>query len=275
MTHSFSRTRWHASVALAAIASAAAALLLTSGSAVGSPSASQYQYGAPAPITNPVVTGTLQVGRELTVTTGTWSSTTPLSFTYRWGRCGSQGLVCTQIAGAQSNKYLLVAADQGHRIRPYVWATNSSGQTKAEVDATPLIAPPIVTVTGGNRMIAAANVTLPNRLVVNSVTYSQNPIRSRLQATQMRVHVSDRNGVSVQNALVYTIGIPYNRIQNLSEVRTDSTGWATLNLVPAADFPRTGFLVLFVRARVEGQDVLGGTSTRRLVQVTIQAPNGN
>ena len=51
-----------------------------------------------------------------------------------------------------------------------------------------------------------------------------------------------------------------------------ANGWATVSLQPAQFFPRKGYLVLFVRARVEGQDLLAGTSTRRLVQVTIAPP---
>ncbi len=90
----------------------------------------------------------------------------------------------------------------------------------------------------------------------------------------MKIHVSDSHQNSVQNALVFLQGVPYSRIGNVPEVRTDATGWATVQLQPAQFFPRTGYLVLFVRARVDGQDMLGGTSTRRLVQVTIAAPNG-
>jgi hypothetical protein len=126
-----------------------------------------------------------------------------------------------------------------------------------------------------DKTIVAANVALPNRLVIDSVAYSQSPIRSRTQPTQMRAHVVDASGRAVQNALVYAIGVPYSRIKAVPEVRTDTTGWATMSLVPGQFFPRTGYLVLFVRARVEGQDLLGGTSTRRLVQVTIAAPSGS
>ncbi len=123
-------------------------------------------------------------------------------------------------------------------------------------------------------MIAAASVSLPDRLVIDKVAYSQNPIRSRHAPTQMKVHVNDANGKSVSNALVYVVGVPYSRILAVPEVRTDASGWATMNLVPGRYFPRTGYLVLFVRARVQGQDLLGGTSTRRLVQATIGTPNG-
>jgi len=74
---------------------------------------------------------------------------------------------------------------------------------------------------------------------------------------------------------VFVQGLPYSRVATMPEVRTDGNGWATLALQPGQFFPRKGYVVLFVRARVDGQDPLGGTSTRRLVQVTIAAPNGS
>ena len=123
--------------------------------------------------------------------------------------------------------------------------------------------------------ILAHDVVLPNRLVIDKIAYSQNPIRSRVTPTQIRVHVSAAGGKSVQSALVYVLGVPYNRIANAPEVATDNSGWATISLSPLRSFPRTGYLVLFVRAHVQGQDLLGGTSTRRIVQATIGAPNGS
>jgi hypothetical protein len=56
------------------------------------------------------------------------------------------------------------------------------------------------------------------------------------------------------------------------EVSTDQTGWATLTIVPTRNMPlgRRNALVMFVRARVEGQALLAGSSTRRLVQTLIR-----
>jgi hypothetical protein len=255
--------------ALAITVAAAAALIVTSDRASGA-AAAQYQYGAPAPVAQPVVSGTAQAGKQLTTTNGTWSSSTAISaWHYEWTRCDAQGANCLQIPGASTSVYTLTAADIGHRIRSYVSATNAVGTTQGYSDPT---LPVVGTV--GPKLIPASNVVLPNRLVIDSLTYSQNPIRSRLTPTQMRVHVSDSGGNSVQGAQVYALGVPYSRIANAPIVATDATGWATLSLVPQRAFPRTGYLVLFVRATVQGQDLLGGTSTRRLVQVTIDAPNG-
>jgi hypothetical protein len=53
------------------------------------------------------------------------------------------------------------------------------------------------------------------------------------------------------------------------ERRTGVDGWATLRMVPRANFPiRNGYNVqFFVRARKPGENILRGVAVRRLVQV--------
>lgn len=261
-------------VALAAVAVGCVAEIVGSARAAGAASAAEYQYGAPAPMAAPAISGSAVTGQKLATTNGTWSSPTTISsWTYRWARCDGQGANCLEIPGADSNTYTLTTTDVGHTLRAYVWATNAVGTTEQ-------YSPPSAVVTAAGtssntKVSLAASVVLPNRLVIDNVSYSQNPIRSRQTPTQMRIHVVDRSGKPVQGALVYVVGVPYNRVANAPEVPTDSTGWASVTLAPLRALPRTGYLVLFARARVSGQDLLGGTSTRRLVQVTIGVPNGS
>jgi hypothetical protein len=55
------------------------------------------------------------------------------------------------------------------------------------------------------------------------------------------------------------------------ETATDSTGWATIQVRPTRNMPlRRGDLVMFVRARKPGDNLLAGVSTRRLVQEPIR-----
>ena len=245
----------------------AAVVVAGSGSAAGNASSAQYQYGAPVNTAAPTVSGAPEVGQTLTANDGTWTSTTPVTYSLQWVSCDAQGANCAAIAGATAQTYVVKATDVGRRIAVSVTAKNTNGSTTAQSAATAPAAYP------SGKSIQASTVALPDRLVVDKVEYSANPIRSRLTPTQMRVHVSDAHGNSVAGSLVYVVGIPYSRIGVMPEVQTDSAGWATLSLRPDRFFPRTGYLVLFVRARVSGQDALGGTSTRRLVQVTIAAPS--
>ena len=273
MTQSASRGRFVASIVLTALLAGAAILLVGGGIAAGSPSSAQYEYGHPVPTAPPRIGGTAQVGQTLTTTNGTWTSTSNVSlYGYAWGRCDTSGANCVAIGGANSSSYTLVDADQGHTIRSYVTATNSAGSTQSTSSPTATVA---AAPTQTGKQVAAANVTLPNRLIIDKVSYSANPIHARHTPTTMKIHVSDSHANSVSGALVFALGVPYSRIANMPEVTTDASGWATVQLQPAQQFPRTGYLVVFVRARVQGQDQLGGTSTRRLVQVTIGAPNGS
>jgi hypothetical protein len=252
---------------LAVFAVVAAAMVATGGRAAGTTSAAQYQYGVPVNTAAPAITGTAEVGQTLTTTNGTWNGATPMTYAVKWTSCDANGAACVDIAGATSTTYKVQTSDTGRRLRAFVTATNSSGSGQAASAPTVAIAQP------KNRVLQATDVKLPDRLVVDKVTYSANPIRSRTTPTQMRVHVADSFGNSVQGSSVYVIGIPYSRIKVMPEVSTDATGWASLSITVGQKFPRTGYLVLFVRARVPGQDALGGTSTRRLVQVTIGAPS--
>jgi len=272
MSHKASRRRFVATLLLTGLMAGAAIALVSGGIASGSSSTAQYEYGHPAPTAAPAVTGTTTVGQTLTTSNGTWSSGSNISlYGYAWGRCDTSGNNCVAIGGANASTYKLTTDDQGHTLRSYVTATNSAGSTQQASAQTAVVASGIPT----GKQIDASQVVLPNRLVIDKVSYSANPIRARNTPTSMKVHVVDSNLNSVQNALVYVLGVPYSRVANMAEVKTDATGWATVQLQPLQAFPRTGYLTLFVRARVTGQDLLGGVSTRRLVQVTIAAPSGS
>jgi alpha-tubulin suppressor-like RCC1 family protein len=82
------------------------------------------ETAAPISLTNPVVSGTAIEGRTLASSYGTWSNF-PSSFTFQWQR-GT-----TNISGATSNFYLVVAADIGSTLRCVVTGINSFGSASA------------------------------------------------------------------------------------------------------------------------------------------------
>src|SRR5205823_6000918 len=86
--------------------------------------------------------------------------------------------------------------------------------------------------------------------------------------------VGHRMRVLVRGAVVYMIGIPYNRIALVPEQETGTDGYVTFTVQPTARFPLVagGALVVFVRARKPGENLLAGVSTRRLVQASVGAP---
>ena len=87
----------------------------------------------------------------------------------------------------------------------------------------------------------------------------------------MRFHVGSCGG-SVQGALVSATAVPYGMFGNTNEQTTGSDGWASLDFTALTGFPvsqKQQLLVLFVRARKSGDDILGGISSRRLVSFKV------
>jgi hypothetical protein len=259
-------------VAGAAVAAIVAALTVVAvpGFAQSS-SAAQANY-APTNTVAPSISGTAQVGQTLTANPGTWTSDTTPTFAYQWNRCDAQGNNCTAITGSTSQTYVIQTADVGKTLRVTVTATNGSGPSSATSAQTAAVtqAGPPATSTGGT--VAASTVVLPNRLIINSVKFSPSRLVSR-NTFVGRFHVADSTGHSVTEALVQVTALPYSWGHTTSgEVRTDQTGWATVRITPTRNLPlgKRAALVMFLRARVEGQPLLAGSSVRRLVQITVR-----
>lgn len=84
----------------------------------------------PSATKSPSFTGVLAKGKTLVAVNGTWSGTTPMTFSYQWQRCAATAATCTPIALATRSTYVLTAADVGKRIRLAVTAANVAGSTQ-------------------------------------------------------------------------------------------------------------------------------------------------
>jgi hypothetical protein len=228
----------------------------------------------------PTVSGTPQQGQTLTANGGSWTGVAPVTLTYQWVRCGADGgkadaSNCATIARATNTTYVLAAADVGQRLRVKVTGRNSQGSSTAASNPTaavqgtgPTLPPGAVRLANGKYSIPATSVALPARLVVDGIRFTPNPVRSRGTAIELRVHVSDTRGYSVRDVLVFARSTPLVT-SAAGEQPTGQDGWATIRLTPKRTFPlRRGYSVqFFVRARKQGDNILAGISTRRLVQV--------
>ena len=239
----------------------------------------------------PSIGGVAQVGQVLRVRVGEWAGTRPLRFAYQWRRCGPAGGNCVDIAGATARTYAATAADVGRRLRALVTATNADGSSSAVSrmsavirarGTTPPPAPPPppagpagqIRLADGKISIPVTSVAPPHRLVISSVSFTPNPVRSRTPFTG-RFRVADTRGYVVRGAVVFALGVPYSRILQEPEQATGTDGWVTFTFRPTANLPlRAGnYLVVFLRARKQGESLLSGVSTRRLVQVTLGSPS--
>ena len=230
--------------------------------------------GAPTNSVPPTTSGTPTEGQSLIAADGTWAGAPTIAFTYAWSRCDATGAACAAITGATSKTYALVAADVDKTLRVAVTAKNGLGsetETSAPTAQIARLAPAsVVTLPGGGKSIDATDVKLPALLVIDKVSFSPNPLRSRA-AYQAKIHVSDTRGYSVRNVLVFVQGLPFGRSSTPAEVRTGSDGVATLTLQPTRRLPlqEGASLVMFVRARVTGDRLISGVSARRLVNLRV------
>lgn len=81
-------------------------------------------FQLPFNIVDPSISGTTKVGKELTANKGTWGGTEEIAFTYQWQRCTASNSGCSDISGAEQDKYTLTAADFDKWIRVEVTAEN-------------------------------------------------------------------------------------------------------------------------------------------------------
>jgi hypothetical protein len=254
---------------------------VTAGNADGKTSATSRAAAVDAPegppnTVPPTITGTADVGSTLTANPGTWVGSS-ITFAYQWQRCDAAGINCSEIPSATSNTYAVVSDDLTHTLRVAVTATDTtgphpiaSGQTAA-VTSGPAPPPTGCPENKSAGPINVSDVSPPAHLVIDGQAARPSPIARDTQIVRLRFHVSACNGRSVVGALVYQTATPYQQFSE-SEVATGSDGWATLTLHRLRFFPaseRQGLLVVFVRARKPGEDLLGGISARRLVSFPV------
>ena len=93
-----------------------------------------YASAATPPVntTLPSISGQARVGRTLTVSSGTWSGTQPMTFSRQWFRCTTTNIgSCVAIAGATASSYVVVNADVNLYLRARVNAQNAAGSSAA------------------------------------------------------------------------------------------------------------------------------------------------
>jgi hypothetical protein len=78
----------------------------------------------------PEVIGMPAVGQTLTVSDGTWTLASTLTYSYKWLRCPSSTGSCSQISGANNKTYTVTTADRNSWVTAAVTATNSGGSSQ-------------------------------------------------------------------------------------------------------------------------------------------------
>jgi hypothetical protein len=94
---------------------------------------------APTNSFRPSISGTETSGSVLFASNGTWTGSTPLTFTYDWRRCNASGGSCASIAGATTQSYVVQSIDVGATIVVAVTAKNAAGSATAVSGPTGVI----------------------------------------------------------------------------------------------------------------------------------------
>jgi hypothetical protein len=226
----------------------------------------------------PTISGKPEVGQILTAKEGQWTGS-PTDFDYAWRRCDSDGGSCSLISGANEKTYALKDVDKGNTIRVAVTAQNADGRRSVTTVPTSVIqaaAAPPGPATGCDRQgsgpIPIGELKPPNRLLVDRQSIAPPVVGGSTNQVTVRFHVSACSGKPVQGALVYVTAVPYNQFSVPNEAPTGADGWAELQMGRLRGYPasrKQQLLVMFVRAREPGGNLLGGISTRRLVSFPV------
>jgi hypothetical protein len=252
----------------ALVAAAAVGILAGTGEAA--------RQAAPANTTPPTVSGTAEEGQTLTANRGQWSGTGNIQYAYRWQRCDKDGGSCAGISGATQQTYVLKPVDAGNTLRVRVTATNADGSASetstptAVVKAT--VKPAPTGCPSGNGVIPIGELSSPAKLLVDGQQLTPGVVGRSTTSLTARFRVTACSGRPVQGALIFVTAVPYNQFNVPPEATTGADGWAQLSMSNQRGFPATSkqqLLVMFVRARKQGESVLAGVTTRRLVSFPV------
>ena len=231
----------------------------------------------PANIDPPQITGTAQVGSTLTATEGRWSGS-PTDINLLWRRCDENGGSCSNISGAEGKTYVLKTVDVGNTLRVTATARNADGSRTATSVPTAVVKPATTPPPAGNgcqgagASVQISGLAPPERLNVDRAASTPAVVGGSTDHVSLRVRVTACNGKPVQGALVYVTATPYNQFSIPPEATTGADGVAELGMDRLRGYPATPrqqLLVFFIRARKQGESLLGGISSRRLVSVPV------
>ena len=232
--------------------------------------------GVPANTSAPTITGNATVGTTLTATTGSWVGDQPITYSYQWQDCDKSGNSCAKISKATKDSYKLTQKEVGFTVRVTVTAKNSRGKGSAISRETAVVTDAsgggsgggIINLPNGGKSIDVVDVPAGERLIVESVGFAPNPVRSRTQPITVTITVKDTRGYYVRNAFVFLRSTPI-LTSTPTDAQTATDGRISYAVTPQSNFPlRSGYNVqFFVKAYRKGDPTLAGIAGYRLVQV--------
>ena len=220
----------------------------TIGPIAGSVATSGSGPGAVVPrnLALPLISGLLRPAQTLSASSGSWSGTEPLGFSYQWLRCSSSLGGCPPIPGATAARYKVTERDAGARISAIVVASNQAGSMWATSTPTDVVG---ATGARAGSVRDVRELSPVERLVIARVVVPR-PVRSPGVAV-LRVRVTDRRGFLIRGATA-AVSSEFAGVSTAS-ARTGANGIAVVR-VKVRLVRVVGKLVLTVRALKSPRD---------------------
>ena len=145
--------------------------------------------GPPVNTALPSISGSPVQGQTLAAGNGTWTGAATITYAFQWLRCDTGGNSCSTISGATTSSRTLTSDDVGHTVRIRVTASNGSGSSIVQSNATSAVTAssggggggPLpdgaVKLPSGKYSIPVTSVSLPTQLVIDKIKFSPNPVQ--------------------------------------------------------------------------------------------------
>jgi Ig domain of plant-specific actin-binding protein len=149
----------------------------------------------------PSVVGTARAGSQITGTSGTWTGSGTVSYSYRWDRCDAAGDNCAQISGAALPTYGLTSADVGKTLGLVVTAKDSTGTVVADANLIGPIASSGALANIG-RPLVAGTAAVGSELNVTEGIWTTTP--AAVTYSWLRCNIAGRACVAIAGASAAT-----------------------------------------------------------------------
>jgi len=199
----------------------------------------------------PSTSGTARQGEMLTADPGTWSGTQPITFTYQWRRCDTNGSSCANIVGATMKTYVLTSVDVGNTLRVRVRAANAAGARAVVSGATGVVsakAPKSVTLDTNQSIVLFGGSATLTGSVANGQAGDQVTIVERL--VQPLRGLQSRTVATVRTASdgsFSTTVSPIARAQYKASAGEATSNTVSVSVRPTLHLARVGFHRFSVR----------------------------
>ncbi len=100
-----------------------------------SSSSAQIVASAPLNTVAPIASGAAQDSQVISATSGSWSGSPTITYSYQWQTASASAGPYSNIAGATASSYTVQSSDIGNYLRANVSATNSAGSASAPSNA--------------------------------------------------------------------------------------------------------------------------------------------